>query len=64
LCCDYVFLASYLWDPYEIEVDVLTARMESHGILMTQSRGMEIFRSRVHSQKTTIVYTVNHSLSE
>jgi len=34
LCCDDLLLASYLWDAYAIEVDVLTARMESHGILM------------------------------
>jgi len=34
LSCDDLLLASYLWDAYAIEVDVLTARMESHGILM------------------------------
>ena len=56
LCCDDV-LASYLWDAYAIEVDVLTARMESHGILMAcvrfEREGWKDLEAGDHSQKTT-----------
>jgi len=58
LCCDDV-LASYLWDAYAIEVDVLTARMESHGILMTcvwfwfEREGWKDSEAGDHSQKNT-----------
>jgi len=54
LCCDDVLLASYLWDAYAIEVDVLTA---SHGILMVcvwfEREGWKDSEAREHSQKTT-----------
>jgi len=55
LCCDDVLLASYSWDVYAIEVDVLTARTESHGIngLCLIREGWKDSEAGDHSPKTT-----------